>query len=1734
MKQSNLLSILILFFSLLNVQCVVGQIRVPDNETGTWYCYYNDTQYQLTGGVDYSNNEYTINFTYPVNHLEYTAYLGKKASAKHPLTVKYANGNQIDYKDLKETGTSHYKFSKDIENTTSITFQSKKPTGSNQKIYLNYIHVQMAPHISLSFPTTNTYKFDKTEIGTSAKQLTVEFNSFLTKGNLIVKTNNNQFLIDGSQTSKTIASGTNILKKIGEENDTYKFTIVFHPTSENTNHQATITIYDSKDANNEYTFTVTGEGIKKTPTIKWADNKQIIYSTTLENAATSDCGTAITYTSDNEEVIKIENNKLVAVGIGFANITATTDGDGTYKSISATAQFEVTNKTLQEIVWNDIFYDLKIGSEKRSLGAYTINSETKKPNNLPITYSIENTNVVKIEDGELVIVGLGQTSITATQAGNDEYAGISRTMIVIVRENYNDCLGEYAIMDANEYATGDATWGGFNWSTIEKEYTLSTIGDKLSFVANASAGGAATGEGLKVTDQDGNVIYSRDAANISGANNLQLARTVKSLKFRINANFRISLSNILVTPAIYLEKKSNDITFPRTECGKTGNSSIDFDWANKPDYIKARIIDDASEAFSIADNTNIFGGSCGDYGTSTVKLKFNPTIQGTYTAKLALYIGGSTDAEMIIPITATAIKTTQFITWEQEPSQIKKGESYTLSATSSSGLAITYESSDENVAKIEGNVLTVLGVGDVTITASQKGNDAYEPATEETKKLIAYDDQTITWNQEFGTLRVNDQITLTATSSSGLAITYTSSNENVAKIEDDKLIVVGIGSATITASQAGNTYYTKAADITKVITSQASFPIGLTATEVGYTYANLSWSKVESATGYKIYDNNNCVATIPDGNTTNTRINLPYAETNHSISISSIFSDSESDKSNPITFTSPVYPKPNEEIVTINNITTSGFTISWGATTTATDADQPMVDYEIIFWEFDDQGNPEPVGDTAAIIDHTTNTSYTCTSLKENTAYSIFVGVRTKIKGTNEYINPITIEHADRIETYWSYNFSRTNLTTEKTKGLYFYKNNWCIVDFNEDHDITNNEFVIPTLGYPCNQIKFTANAAAWTTGNTVGVKEDETKTYNTTSWNGGAISSTNNTGETNINPKTKTVSIFKNSGTSTSASKLKVRNIILEIAPHILLNGTEDVVIDQDASTATSSKASINFEEITIGQESNEVNIDFKSFLASGNITATLSDNKNFKINNLTNGVVAQNNTLEQLEINDHNFTVSFTPQEKTDDPDNRDYSATLTIKDDVNTVVINLNGKSKYRSVSIENKAIPDYYDETTYYSTITHTVTYSDADLADWLWISSPFKAEISIKHNATGTELPLTWAGNKAPDACYLLKYYDTAERAQGVVKPWKDVKNTDGNPIIEAGKGYILGVDPRDYTGYFTITYTSVNKEKNASNKNGYSGTTQDYPSASDPILSNIHLVGSGLFENAVGVNINSSDNVYFAVRAEAGSSNYYNYYFQNSVPIAPYSSFFIQYAGKYTFTTSQTIRQNAPAAFNNEKPTEYYQLNIVNEKYTDKTMILMAHNGSEGYAVGQDFFYMTQQAAGGNIANQFYSLDGDSPLSFNHRKNENQTIALGGCVKSAGEYSISLEGSNISAQSVVLYDIFTDTTVDLLSEEYNFTTEKGSLNERFIITFSFAPQTTTEIFTPIANQIIVSGNAQNCTIDNLIIGKEVMIFDVMGRLIFNEKTNNETINISLPAGTYIVRQADNWAKFAIR
>jgi len=59
----------------------------------------------------------------------------------------------------------------------------------------------------------------------------------------------------------------------------------------------------------------------------------------------------------------------------------------------------------------------------------------------------------------------------------------------------------------------------------------------------------------------------------------------------------------------------------------------------------------------------------------------------------------------------------------------------TLSATANSGLLVTFESTDPNVATVSGNSLTIVGAGTVNIIASQSGDENYDPAEEVVRVL---------------------------------------------------------------------------------------------------------------------------------------------------------------------------------------------------------------------------------------------------------------------------------------------------------------------------------------------------------------------------------------------------------------------------------------------------------------------------------------------------------------------------------------------------------------------------------------------------------------------------------------------------------------------------------------------------------------------------------------------------------------------------------------------------------------------------------------------------------------------------------------------------------------------------------------------------------------------------------------------------------------------------------------
>ena len=133
--------------------------------------------------------------------------------------------------------------------------------------------------------------------------------------------------------------------------------------------------------------------------------------------------------------------------------------------------------------------------------------------------------------------------------------------------------------------------------------------------------------------------------------------------------------------------------------------------------------------------------------------------------------------------------------------------------TNPNSLTVSYSSSDATVATVNsstGAVTALLKAGETTITATFAGNSTYKPAevsytlnvTEKTPAGLAYADDAVE------KLTTDAAFTNTLTNGYSLTVSYSSSDEDVATVDEDGEVTInGAGETTITASFAGNEDY---------------------------------------------------------------------------------------------------------------------------------------------------------------------------------------------------------------------------------------------------------------------------------------------------------------------------------------------------------------------------------------------------------------------------------------------------------------------------------------------------------------------------------------------------------------------------------------------------------------------------------------------------------------------------------------------------------------------------------------------------------------------------------------------------------------------------------------------------------------------------------------------------------------------------------------------------------------
>jgi len=154
-------------------------------------------------------------------------------------------------------------------------------------------------------------------------------------------------------------------------------------------------------------------------------------------------------------------------------------------------------------------------------------------------------------------------------------------------------------------------------------------------------------------------------------------------------------------------------------------------------------------------------------------------------------------------------------------------DSTTVTATASSGLPIRFSSTTPSVCSVDAvtGQVTDLLVGTCVIAANQSGNTIYAPASQATQSLpvVFNPSQTITFGAT-PILSLGGTAVVTATASSGLAVSYSSTTPTVCSVDSRTGQVTGLaeGTCIVAANQAGDMNYGAASQTTLSISVAAA------------------------------------------------------------------------------------------------------------------------------------------------------------------------------------------------------------------------------------------------------------------------------------------------------------------------------------------------------------------------------------------------------------------------------------------------------------------------------------------------------------------------------------------------------------------------------------------------------------------------------------------------------------------------------------------------------------------------------------------------------------------------------------------------------------------------------------------------------------------------------------------------------------------------------------------------
>ncbi|MCX2481444.1 MBG domain-containing protein [Pedobacter sp. MC2016-15] len=183
------------------------------------------------------------------------------------------------------------------------------------------------------------------------------------------------------------------------------------------------------------------------------------------------------FTSSDAAVASIVDNKIHVIAAGNVTITATAPDNISYSSKPTASQLLVVNKVNQTITFESI-------PALKTNGTYTLKATASS--GLPVTFTVSEPSRLTLTNGEIKAMRIGSVEVSATQAGNNQYAAAKIVVRqVVITDADGDVLKVHPALSLNGDGLNDfLTIDGIKDYPLNKVTIINRTGIKVFDIEN--------------------------------------------------------------------------------------------------------------------------------------------------------------------------------------------------------------------------------------------------------------------------------------------------------------------------------------------------------------------------------------------------------------------------------------------------------------------------------------------------------------------------------------------------------------------------------------------------------------------------------------------------------------------------------------------------------------------------------------------------------------------------------------------------------------------------------------------------------------------------------------------------------------------------------------------------------------------------------------------------------------------------------------------------------------------------------------------------------------------------------------------------------------------------------------------------------------------------------------------------------------------------------------------------